>query len=430
MAGSRQEARIDERPDGDAGEEEGQDGREDVAGTAGTRRQDASPQVLVAQRSKAGDEGQHQRQPGTGRSRREDDRSPGCRGRTRWRRWHHLCRALALRPEAQKQSRNAGRCREAGPDQQRLAQSDQLDQEQAGSERSDDRAERVDRVEAAEFPTHHVVVSDQIPRQRGKRGTHQDRGRAEGRDREGESDQGEHRRVLLERGECAAVDLMQAPECGGGQQDGDDYQQLEDGVHPQRIPDAVGQAPSDNAADCHPAEEACQDGRDRLGRVAEDQDQLASPYDFVHQASEPRQQEDEEDHSPACRGESRWGSLLFSHSLRYLLATRPGTKGRALGFSGYLARAWRRDRRAISPAVALRIAVRPVRRLHAAAKDDPQSLCPAAWQRVVAPGSRPAAAALIAPAQAATYPMAIFARVDAAATGSAQSAFDRTTTLT
>ena len=59
--------------------------------------------------------------------------------------------------------------------------------------------------------------------------------------------------------------------------------------------DAVADPPADDGADRHPAEEPGEDRRDGLGRVAEDEHELARPDDLVDEPGRPGQDEDAED---------------------------------------------------------------------------------------------------------------------------------------
>ena len=139
------------------------------------------------------------------------------------------------------------------------------------------------------------VVPDQLARQSRQGRSHKDGGRTQGQQRQAEADHGQQRGVLRQGPERSAVDLVQAPEQHLRREDRHHHEQLEDGVHAQRGADPIGYSAADHGAYGHAAEEAGQDGRDRLGGVAEDQDQLASPHHFVDEARESGQQEDQQD---------------------------------------------------------------------------------------------------------------------------------------
>ena len=102
----------------------------------------------------------------------------------------------------------------------------------------------------------------------------------------------------LEGAVRAAIDLVEQPERDRRQEDDDDEDELD-----QRRTGEAGERtrsasrPPTNAADRHPAEEPGQDRRDRLGRVAEDEDELARPDDLVHQPGGAGQDEDRQDES-------------------------------------------------------------------------------------------------------------------------------------
>ena len=91
--------------------------------------------------------------------------------------------------------------------------------------------------------------------------------------------------------------------------------ELEDPVQPQRALDPVRDPAAERAADRHPAEEAGQDRRDGLGRVAEDEDELARPDDLVDEAGRAGQDEDGQDEFCASGKAKRSG------------ARRPGAGG-------------------------------------------------------------------------------------------------------
>ena len=70
--------------------------------------------------------------------------------------------------------------------------------------------------------------------------------------------------------------------------DHDDHQdQLDQAVQPQGGTDAVRQSPPERAADRHPTEEPGEDGRDRLCRIPEDQDELTRPDDLIDSPAAP-----------------------------------------------------------------------------------------------------------------------------------------------
>jgi hypothetical protein len=85
------------------------------------------------------------------------------------------------------------------------------------------------------------------------------------------------------------------PERQRRDEDDDDQRDLEQAVQPQRRTDAVRDAATDGRPDRHAAEEPGQDRRDGLGRVAEDEDELARPDDLVDEAGGAGQHEDRKD---------------------------------------------------------------------------------------------------------------------------------------
>ena len=101
---------------------------------------------------------------------------------------------------------------------------------------------------------------------------------------------------VFEASERSAVDLAQRDERERCQHQPDE-KQLEDAVESERASDAIRQPPADDTADRHAREEARQDRRDRLCRVAEDEHQLSGPDNLVDEPSSPRKNEDEQDES-------------------------------------------------------------------------------------------------------------------------------------
>ncbi len=116
---------------------------------------------------------------------------------------------------------------------------------------------------------------------------------------------------------------MQGTEEEGRQEHDDHEDQLEDAVQAQRRADPVGHAAAHDGADRHAAEEARENGRDGLGRVAEDEDELPRPDDLVDQAGRAGQDEDREDQAPAGVGatpplrRADRGPVGWLHGLKY-----------------------------------------------------------------------------------------------------------------
>ena len=92
-----------------------------------------------------------------------------------------------------------------------------------------------------------------------------------------------------------AVEAVDEPERERRDDDHERQRELEEAVHPERVADPVGDTPADVAADGDAAEEAGEDGRHGLGRVAEDEHELARPDDLVDQRRRAGQDEDGED---------------------------------------------------------------------------------------------------------------------------------------
>ena len=183
--------------------------------------------------------------------------------------------------------------RSAGPDGQGTGQPEELDEDQAGEQRPEDRADGVRGVQPPEGPAEGRIgreVSDQT----WERGAHEDRRRGDRQDSEHEPDDRQPGRPL-QQGVDAAIGLVDQPERQRRDEHDDDEDELQDPVHPQWRTDPVRDPSADGSADGHPAEEAGQDRRHGLGRVPEDQDELARPDDLVDQAGSTGQDEDGED---------------------------------------------------------------------------------------------------------------------------------------
>ena len=283
------------RTEGQANQEDRQDRREHVGRITGSGSEQADPQDLVAERGQAGHVGHDQGQPDA-RSRPADRREchSGARLGQRARRRLSCVGGQRGPTMIQDQGRDPGDRRAGGADEERAGQAQQLDQDEAGGDRPDDRPERVGGIQPPERRAQVRWVTRQVAGQRGQRGPHQDRRRPKGHQRQAEADQREDLRTGLETVEGAPVDLVEQPECDRRQEHDDDQDQLEQAIHPERAAGPVGNPPSDHAADRDSPEEPSQDCRDGLGRVTEDEDELAGPHDFVDQARGARQDEDRE----------------------------------------------------------------------------------------------------------------------------------------
>ena len=210
---------------------------------------------------------------------------------------------------AQPERRQPGEPGTGGCEHERPREPQQLDQDQPGRERPDDRAERVGGVQPAERPRE-VRVARELARQRRQRRAHEHRRRGEREHRQPEADEGERLGCRLEGAVRPAIDLVEQPERDRREQDDDDEDELDRAVQAKRGAHPVGEPPADDAADRHPAEEPGQDRRHRLGRVAEDEDELPGPDDLVHQPGGAGQDEDRQEESgmahrrsvPSCDG--------------------------------------------------------------------------------------------------------------------------------
>jgi len=174
----------------------------------------------------------------------------------------------------QPQRREPGDRGASGTDYERAGKPEQLDEDDPGRERPQDRPECVRRVQPAER-AREVRVARELASQGGQRRPHEDRGGRQRQDREPEAEQRDGLERAFERPVGAAIDLVEEPERDRRREDDDDEDELDGAVHPQGRPHAVGQPAAEKAADRHAAEEAREDRRDRLGRIAEDKDELA-----------------------------------------------------------------------------------------------------------------------------------------------------------
>ncbi len=96
------------------------------------------------------------------------------------------------------------------PDAEGAGQPEQLDQDESGEERSDDRAHRVGGVQAAERLAERERARE-VAHEGREGGAHHDRGRCQGEDGQDEARQREERRAL-ERRVDAAIDIVDEPE--------------------------------------------------------------------------------------------------------------------------------------------------------------------------------------------------------------------------
>ena len=120
-----------------------------------------------------------------------------------------------------------------------------------------------------------MPIAGELACQRRQRRAHEDRRRCEREHREHESQERKQDRLAFDRAEDAAIDLMEQPERDGRREDHNDKHELDETVQTQRRSHPVRQPTAEEAPYCHPTEEAGQNRRDRLGRVAEDKHELA-----------------------------------------------------------------------------------------------------------------------------------------------------------
>jgi hypothetical protein len=292
---------VQSRSQRDADQEAGQDHGEDVGRVVRARRAQPGPQGLVAQRGQARHERHCEGQSRPGGAVGKDaglaldrPRSGGLAGLSALTRAEWPDDARLGPPAAEQEGADAGRRRAQCAELERLAEPEDLDEDEAGEQGADDGTERVHRVQAAELGAELAVISNEVPREGGQGGAHHDRRRCEGQDGEREADHGQHLRGGLEVLERSAVDLAQRDECERCQEHQPDEKQLEDAVESEWASDAVRQPPADDTADRHAREEARQDRRDCLCRVAEDEHQLSGPDNLVDEPGDPRQKEDEQ----------------------------------------------------------------------------------------------------------------------------------------
>ena len=102
---------------------------------------------------------------------------------------------------------------------------------------------------------------------------------------------------------------MEAPEQERCDQDDDDQDELQQPIEPERPADSVRDPTADHAADRDATEVAGQDRGDRLGRVAEHEDELTRPDHLVHEPGGPGQEEYRQDRPPPAINRARRGGL-------------------------------------------------------------------------------------------------------------------------
>jgi hypothetical protein len=233
-------------------------------------------------------------------------------------------RCAAFGEHREKQRQHPGDPRARGAHDEGTAQAQQLDEHETAQERANDGPHGVRRVQPPERPAQVLRATAEVPRQGREGRAHHHRGRSHRQQREAEPDQRQHLGLILERAVGPAVDLVEQAERDRRGQDDEDQGHFQPAVEAQWRADAVGQAPANHAPDGHPAEEAGEDGRHGLGRVAEHQHELAGPHDLVDESRGAGQDEDGEDGGPAHRGGHRRAMLTAS-------TQQPGSRAKCTG---------------------------------------------------------------------------------------------------
>ena len=193
----------------------------------------------------------------------------------------------------------ADRAHSEGP-----GEADQLDEDEAGRRGPDDRAQGVERVQPPERGAQLRSGASELSRQN-RKGRPQEDGRGCERDK-GEAIP-DRKKGSGRLGERAVREPIRLPDAGEQDRRGEgDHgdRDLQEAVQAQGGPDAVGHPASDDTADRHPGKEPGEDRGDRLGRIAEDEHELARPDDLVDETGRARDDEDGED-DPTVRGRRR-----------------------------------------------------------------------------------------------------------------------------
>ena len=216
-------------------------------------------------------------------------------------------RSVALLPRAARpRATSPAEDRAPDADHQRPGQPDELDEHEAGRDRPEHRADEVGGIQTAECAAEAAFRGPEISGQARQRRAHEDRRRREREDREAEPDEPERARRRRQLRVDAAIRLVEQVERDRRDHGHDRDADLEEAVHPQRRADPVGEPAAEPGADRHASEEAGEDRADRLGRVAEDDDELARPHDLVDEAGGAGQHEEQEDD---LRADPRRGDL-------------------------------------------------------------------------------------------------------------------------
>jgi hypothetical protein len=266
----------------DARQERREHHGERIGGRAQRRAEGACPQYLVAEGAEAADADARQHELRTGS--RHD------RGVLR------LILRCAVRhrrrpaPPEQQCCHGDRDVHEHG-DKERARGAQSRQEQEAGHDGADHRAQRVESVEERQVPGQAAARPARITRQYRQRGAHQ-RGRHDHRDGgQEEAERGEGGGVVPERAGQGHIDgrvHLQHAVGGKGRQGNAQFEQA---VGAQRPPPAIGTATDEPTSEGQPAHEDREHRRDRKVGAAEDEALLADPHHLVDERGGAREQE-------------------------------------------------------------------------------------------------------------------------------------------
>jgi hypothetical protein len=303
-AGRGEEARVDEAPQGDPGQEGREHGgeREDVV--VQEQVEHPRPQELVGQGAEPGEPCPHE--DGSGRE------AVVCRRRrlslARLRRGGFLL----FPPGCGEEPRRHGDAEVQGHGQPgRAAHPQEAEQDVPRGEAADHRAGGVQAVEEAGLVPEAPPAGAEPLQQDRERSSHEERGRENETEADRESDQVEEGHVALQAKVESRVDRRRPGEQQGEHEGESPDAGFEQRVEPHERPrPGVDEAPEHEAAGGQPRHVG---GHHRAGReqgIPENQHQQAGPDDLVDEARDPREEEEEQHRDAAAVSRasrvSRW----------------------------------------------------------------------------------------------------------------------------
>ncbi len=174
---------------------------------------------------------------------------------------------------------------------ERAVQPERGYQPQAGCHHAGDGARCVHRVQEGRVPAHAVRRTAHGPEHERIRHAHQ-RGRHDEHDaRERDTRDGQQRRRVFDGRRDDHERRVRPPQCDGRRERACGDQQFNQRKRANRLPQSIGPASGQIAADCQAAHETCEHGAGGLNRDAEDEAQLARPEHLIDQGHGAREQE-------------------------------------------------------------------------------------------------------------------------------------------